>query len=364
MTIRLADHHQESQLRELLRGSAMPGWVRLAFGREPDFFQAVGVQGKTNQVLIALERERVVGMGGRSLKPLFINGAPIDFGYLGGLRLHPEVRRTGLLARGYAALKRLHKENPVPAYLTTIIEDNTEVRRLLTSGRVGLPHYLDHGRYVTYAVSLNARRRNFESPLEIRRGDAVGLDAILRFLAEMGRQRQFFPVLAADDFGSPYLRGLSPADFRVALDAQGEIAGVAAVWDQNAFKQNIVEGYAAPIRMIRPMLNVALRLAGVRTLPPEGRTLDSLYIAFPCARGDDPQVLRALLERIYAEHQHGGHHFLLVGLHERDPLAAALHHFRAFLYLSRLYLVCWADGVDFVRKLDPARIPHLELATL
>ena len=149
MTIRLAEQHHEKQLRELLRGSAMPGWVRLAFGREPDFFQSLDVQGKSNQVLISLEQGRVVGMGCRSIKPLLVNGEQMELGYLGGLRLHPDIRRTGLLARGYAALRRLHEENPMPAYLTTVIENNTEVRGLLTSGRAGLPHYLDHGRYIT-----------------------------------------------------------------------------------------------------------------------------------------------------------------------------------------------------------------------
>lgn len=364
MTIQLADHHHEKQLRELLRGSAMPGWVRLAFGREPDFFQATAVQGKSNQVLISLERDRVVGMGCRSIKPLFIKGEKMDFGYLGGLRLHPDVRRTGLLARGYAALKRLHEEQPAPAYLTTVIEDNTAVRSLLTSGRAGLPHYLDHGRYVTYAINLNRRRRGYVSPVEVRRGDEVGIESILCFLADTGRRRQFFPALDIADFDGPLLRGLSPADFRVALNGRDEIIGVAAVWDQNAFKQTIVKSYAAPIRLFRPLLNGALRLAGFRALPPPGLCLGALHVAFPCVRGDDPQIMRALLERIYAEHQNGRHHFLLLGFHERDPLAVVASHFLVFRYTSRLYLVCWDDGLDFVKTLDPAQIPHLELATL
>lgn len=364
MTIQLADQHHEEQLRGLLRGSAMPGWVRLAFGREPDFFHGVGVQGKASQVLIALERGRVVGMGCRSIKPMWINGQKMDFGYLGGLRLDPRVRRTGLLARGYAALRRLHEAQPAPAYLTTIIEGNAAARGLLTSHRAGLPHYLDQGRYITYAINLNRRRRRHDSPVEIRRGDEVGLEAVVAFLAEAGAKRQFFPAIEAADFGTAYLRGLEPADFRIALNGRGEIAGLAAVWDQTAFKQTFVRGYAWPIRLCRPLLSGALRLAGFRGLPPPGERLAALHVAFPCVRGDDPRIMRALLERIYAERQHGGHHFLLLGLHERDPLAAAASHFLTFRYLSRLYLACWDDGLDFVKGLDPGRIPHLELATM
>lgn len=364
MTIRPAEHGDEPRLRELLGGSAMPGWVRLAFGREPDFFHAVGVQGKTNQVMIAEAGGRVVGMGCRSVKPLWVNGERMDFGYLGGLRLHPGARGGTWLARGYAALRRLHEADPAPAYLTTIVEENSHARRLLASGRAGLPHYLDRGRYITHAICLQgggAPRPG--AGVEIRRGDEIGLEPILGFLREFGRRRQFFPVLEAGDFGGAYLRGLGVGDFCVALKA-GKILGVAAAWDQRAFKQVIVRGYAPPIRFARPVLSALLRFAGFRGLPAAGRSLNSVYVAFACVRDDDPGVMRALLGRIRAEHRDGDNRFLLYGLHERDPLAAAVRDFRAFRYVSRLYLVCWDDGLNFVNGLDPARIPHLEPASL
>ena len=81
-------------------------------------------------------------------------------------------------------------------------------------------------------------------------------------------------------------------------------------------------------------------------------------------RDDDPEVFRSLLERVYAEHQEGGDHFLALGLHERDPLRAALRHFMTFRYTSRCYLVCCDDGLAFVNKLDQEKVPYLELATL
>ena len=365
MKIKLADHQHEKQLRKLLRDTFMPGWVRLAFGREPDFFQAVSVQGKLNQVIIAMEQNRVVGMGCRSVKPVWVGGKKMNLGYLGGLRLSPEVRRTGLLARGYGALRRLHEKCPVPVYMTTIIEDNTEARGLLTSGRAGLPHYLDQGRYITYAINLNRHRGKYSSPIEIRRGDDASLDAIVSFVNDQGgRNRQFYPVLEAADFGTEYLRGLGPADFRVALNGGDEIIGVAAVWDQSAFKQNIVQGYRPPIGMLRPVINGGLRVAGFRPLPARGQALAALYIAFACVRGDDPEIMRALLEQIYAEQQRGDRHLLLWGLHERDPLRAAARCFMTFRYTSRFYLVCWDDGSEFVRSLDSSGVPHLELATL
>lgn len=363
MRIELAEPRHERALRELLRESSMPGWIRLAFGREPDFFHGAGVQGKTNEALVTLDGARALGMGCRSVKPMFVNGKKMDFGYLHGLRLHPDARRTSLLARGYAELKRLHENIPVPAYLTTVIEDNSQARALLTSGRAGLPHYIDRGRYITHAIQLNARRRKYDSPYDIRNGNDIGIKSVIDFIHEAGRTRQFFPAIKADDFGTPYLRGLNMADFRIALK-NNEILGVASVWNQSAFKQNLVKGYAAPIRFSRPILNLFLRMSGFCPLPAPGEKLNSPYIAFACVRDNDPEIMRALLEHIYYEYQRNGAHFLLLGMHEDDPLTAVSKYFSAFHYVSRFYLVCWDDGLDFVKRLDPALTPHLELATL
>ena len=365
MNFQLSSQGHEPALRELIRGAAMPGWVRLAFGREPNFFHATGVQGRTNQVLVALEGTRVVGMGCRSIRSAWVNGQKTEIGYLGGLRLAPEVRRTGALARGYAALKQLHDEAPASVYLTTVMEGNTTAASLLTSGRAGLPHYLDQGRFFTYALNLGRRRRRaHSSALQVQRGGDIPWARITAFMDEYGSQRQFFPALDAADFGTDYLRGLKPHDFRVAIRSSGEIAGVAAVWDQGCFKQSVVDGYAPAVRLLRPAINGALQVAGFRPLPATGGALRMLYVSFCCIREDDPVTLRALLEHIYAACQPKEHHFLVLGFHERDPLRAALDGFLTFRYTSRLYLACWDDGLEFVRQLDPAGIPHVDVATL
>jgi hypothetical protein len=342
----------------------MPGWIHMTFGREPDFFQALNVQGKFNQVLVAREGSHVVGMGCRSIKPVWVNGQTTEIGYLGGLRLIPEVRRTGALARGYAALRQLHEDNPVPAYLTTIVEGNTEAAAVLTSDRAGLPHYLDYGRYFTYAINLNRFRRKPSAIYAIRRGEEAGCESVMQFLSEVGRRRQFFPSLDSRDFQTDYLRGLRVNDFRVAVQEGKTIMAAAAVWDQNSFKQNIVQGYSTPVRLLRPTFNFMLRLSGFRPLPPPGGTLSVLCMAFCCSREEKPAALRALLEGICEELRGSPHHYLVMGFHEQDPMRTVMSGFPAFRYTSRLHLVYWDDGQKFANNLDRSRIPHLEVATL
>ena len=365
MRLLLADRSHDAALRKLMRESSMPGRIRLAFAREPDFFHGLDVLGKRNQSVIATDRHGVIqGMGCRSIRPVFVHGEPTNLGYLSGLRIAPESRHGSILARGYAFLRELHADGAAPAYLTTIVAGNRPVEDLLTSGRAGLPAYLPFGRFVTCAIcrGQRKRRRTSTSSFRVQRATDFHVDDLMQFLRTEGRGRQFFPVLAASDLGSPYLRGLQHDNFYVAT-AQGRLLGAVAVWDQSDFKQTVVTGYSTGLGIIRPLLSRLMTAAGFHPLPPPGAALRTRYLSFVRVVRDDPAILSALLEAIYAD-QPGSVEFLVLGFHERDPLQACVRQFLAIRYASTLYLACWEDGLDFVRSLDDGRIPYLDPATL
>jgi hypothetical protein len=364
MRFALATHAHDAQLRGMAATEAMPGRVRLAFAREPSFLDGVSVQGHDNQVVVLLDGDTVMGAGCRSVRRVFMDGVPTDFGYLSGLRSKPHVRLHTLLARGYRFLRELHRDGRVVGYLTTIVEDNRYAMALLTSGRAGLPLYLPRGRCHTYAIPLRRRARQPSTgPLHIQSGATVGAEIITAFLAEHGAARQYFPVVHATDFGTPTLRGLTPADFRVATH-NGTVMGVAAVWDQRAFRQTLVAGYAPALRAARPALNAALRIAGYSKLPSPGSPLNLAYLAFLCVRDNAPDVFAQLLETTRFELADSDLSFLCVGLHERDPLNAVLARVRHQRYDSRLFTVCWEDTRAQCEAFAAHRVPHVEIATL
>jgi len=98
MRFTLVDSSQEPQLRMLMRTVTMPGAIELANTREPDFFKGLCVEGTAHQVVTAVDNGVVVGMGVRSVRPMFIDGVPMEFGYLSGLRSLPKfAARQGWL---------------------------------------------------------------------------------------------------------------------------------------------------------------------------------------------------------------------------------------------------------------------------
>jgi hypothetical protein len=369
MKITLAGHSHDAAIREIMRQTPMPGRIQVAFGREPDFFHGLSVEGKQNQVYVVLDQETVVAMGCRCIKPVYVNGQRMNLGYLGGLRLRESARRGLVLAKLYGFLKEQHQDGKVPAYLTTIVEENQEAKAILTSGRAGLPTYTDWGTYWTYAVNLCRRQRGpgeaviRGGPITIECGESVPLERLVSFINREGHRRQFFPAIDPGDFGTDYLRNLALRDFLVA-SREGEIIGVVAKWDQRDFKQNLICGYAGSLRLFRPALNAWMTIGGFRPLPKPGECLNMFYVAFICIQDDDPEVLQMLLQRLSFENRDSGYHHLLVGFHERDNLRNAMEAFRCVRYASRLYLVCWDGGMGFVKSLDQSKIPYLELAAL
>ena len=55
--------------------------------------------------------------------------------------------------------------------------------------------------------------------------------------------------------------------------------------------------------------------------------------------------------------------YLLLGLHEDDPLLSAAKSFATHTYCTGLFYVCWEDGENLRHRIDQ-RPPYLELGCL
>jgi hypothetical protein len=365
----LATRADDAQLRGILAATPMPGRIAVSFRRDPSFFDAAVVDGAFHQVVVCRDRQedRIVGFGCRSVRDRFMNGQPTPVGYLSSLRILPEYRRLGLLARGYAYLRNLHHDGKAQVYLTTIAEGNVLALSTLTTGRAGLPEYAFAGRYHTLVIPISRRRHSFTcsgAALQVRRATAHDRDCLIGFLQEVGPARQFFPCLGPIDFfevGSTF-RDLAPADLWLAF-RRGRLIGTLGSWNQQGFRQAVVESYAPLLAWLRPFYNAWATVSGRPRLPRVGEPLRCLMAAIPTVREGDALVFESLLEALLASAAGGSADYLLVGLHETDPLLNGARRLAAETYLTRMYLVSWEDGHSFRTQLDH-RPAYLELGFL
>lgn len=258
--------------------------------------------------VIAEEDDDVIGVYTASVLPAHVDGLPTRLGYLGGLRVKPEHRRRiRYLRDGYASVPRLARER-VPWWFTTIGAENVVARRLLEAGVRGLPRYHFRGEYVTYALPVaRGRRRGIWQK---------GVDVALH--NRLAARFQCSPVLDDDAAG----------DFFVCD------GGVAALWDQRAFKRVVARRYRTP--SLIPMYNAYAKLFRRVPLPREGQALDHTFIAYFAMESPSVAAIEDLL-------WHCATPVATIGMHAENPLREIIETFKPLSTRSRVYAVSF-DG--------------------
>lgn len=358
----------DAELRFLLRDIQMDGHIRMAFTREPNYFEAAQVEGDSVDVVVSRDTAsgRIIGFGSRAEKRCYLNGQPGRIGYLSGLRCAEKYRRGTFLGRGFRFLKQQHQAGKVEFYLTSIVEDNHVARSVLTSGKAGLPTYKDFGRF--YTLSIRPQKMVLMSrltDLQVRRAQPNDASRIAEFLHRNGRMRQFFPAYKYRHFDEEngLLKKMLLSDVYLAT-RNGRLVGTLGLWDQKSFKQCRIVDYSPGLKTMRPLINTAARICRRPELPRPGSTLNYLTMALVCVEKDDCNIFEALFAQALCDARTVQNlHSVMVGLHEKDPFLPIAKRLPHLQYLSRIYLVFWPDGQAAASKLD-GRTPYIELGAL
>jgi hypothetical protein len=369
LVVELAGRDDDERLRELLRRNPIAGQISVAFEREPSFAEAAAIEGDRHDAVVVRDpaSNQIAAMGTRSVRNVFVNGRRARLGYLGQLRIDETYRRRrDVLARGYAAIRALRREDELPFDLTSIMADNLPARRLLAAGLPGLPRYRPWARLTTLIIPVagRARRPRGRRHLRIEAGSPSRLEEITDCLQRNYRRYQFAPRWTADELRCPIRTpGLTPSDIYVG-EQKGRIAGCLALWDQRRFKQAVVTHYAPNLRRWRPVINAVAPLIGSVRLPDEGQGLACAFASHVAADDDDPEVLHQLVARARRDARQRDLSCLLIGFASRNPLLDTVR--RAFphrAYETVLYFVEWHATDPAPTWLD-GRLPHLEVAIL
>jgi hypothetical protein len=326
-TLRLATQADDELIRCLLRTITMPTWVEMAIEREPSFFAAKDLFGQ-DWAVIAEEKGETVGLYTAAVLPVHVNGSREQLGYLGGLRVNPRYRgRIRYLREGYASIESLAPaRRSRPWWFTVVATQNDVARRLLESGVAGLPAYHFQGDYITYVLPTVrgklGRLWRQATPTDVSR--------IVDFHNARAAAVQYSPVL--DELA---IERIGHQQFFIH-EQRGALAGVAALWDQRAFKQIVARRYRGAIRSLVPAYNVYAKLFARIPLPAEGDPLHQTFIAFLALADSIGTNAYALLQDLLA---HCRTPAASVGLHAGHPLIRIVERFKPICYPARVYAV-------------------------
>jgi len=365
----LGTPEDDPALRALMAATPMPGRVTVAFEREPNFYEGCRTLGKNYQVMVGRRKssQEIATVICRAVRAHYVNGRPMNLGYIGGIRVAATQRGRWLLQRGLAFLSHLHADQRTQLYWGAISDENRVARGVLIERQRGkFPQAREVARIYTLAIILRGSRPAIGFQGEIERGTPETLGEIVAFLQSQGAKRQFFPIYTVDDFGPDVTTpGFDIRDFIIAR-REGEIVGVMGLWDQGGFKQSIVRGYDRTLRLLKPLYNLAARPLGMQPLTEIGEHIHSAYASFVCVKDDDADIFGALLRTTYDLAAERGYAYLMLGLTLDDPLLPGARKYAHIAYHSRVYLGAWKDDLEigeFCQTLD-GRAPYFEIANL
>jgi hypothetical protein len=321
---------------------AMPGKVSFAMTHGHDHHAAVNLASERVSEVVVRDRSKqapsVVGYGYRAVRPVYINGRIATAGYLGGLRCDRSLRAAfRVLAAAFDTLAA-DREPDEPLYdLTSIMADNTVVRRGLEKGLPGLPTYVPIGEILTLTIQAARHGRLDKRIRKATHRDASNIQALLDETSRQYHGRQAWQIVPPSDTAPG--DGPTRDDFLIFDDEHGP-KGCIAQWDQRSLKQIVVADLHPTLRRLRYAMNLAAYVTGRPLLPGPGEQLNMAFASHAAFQLDTPQAAEALIAGACAIASHRGIKLVSIGLPAEAPIAPRLiHRFKPWVSRSVIYAV-------------------------
>ena len=365
----------DAALRQLLRETPVPGQITLSFEREPNYFAAAAIESdecdecdecddeRAHRVLLARdEHNALMGCASHSSRLRYVNGVATRVGYFSQLRAQQDLggmAHARFIRNGFARFKQCLCDSDPAFSLMSLIAGNSAAQRLLTHGLPGFPHTKRMGALHTY--TLNTRRaRPALAAAGLQPGTPQHADEILHCLRRNLTRHQFAPVWQFD--GRHAAHTPEWKDFWIVTHGS-HVLGCVALWDQRAFKQSVVRGYAPGLARWRRLINTLGRFVNLPYLPAVGCGLDVAYLSPIAIDNDDPDVFATLLRAaLNAASQRGITH-VVIGLCAGHKLESVVRRYRHINYASEIFAVYWDSGAADVAQID-TRPMAPDIATL
>lgn len=350
-------------LCDLFRRVTMDADLHLAVERDPDFFALYAMQGCPWHAFAFELNGRVEAMGSFLARDAWVHGEGQRIGYACDLRL-TLAARGGRFLRQHMGAGFLEASRALgfDLALTAVITSNRAAVRALVERRAPTqPLYTPLREFRITNLLFTHRRAPRPSAFRVRAATLADLDALGELLAQDHAQRAYGERLDAQVLSERFTRwpGLGIESFRLAHDASGRLVGAVALWDAHPVKRYRVLGYRGSMRAVRWGFNAVSRLTGATPLPPPGELLRYFYLTHVSVRGEDPAVMAALLDHVYAERYGQGFAFFSACVLHGDPLAPAFARYRSTTLPATLY-VTTAPGSAPPRL--PSGRPGFEMA--
>ncbi|MES2894055.1 MAG: GNAT family N-acetyltransferase [Bacteroidota bacterium] len=334
LTYRLATQADNQQLLHLTSSLGMMGDTGLRIDRSPDFFALLVLRGPS-KVFVAVDEETIVGCICVSHQEVFVGSKAMPLNYIGDFKVAPGYRNKGI---------GLELCNTLADYLLSIDADlaflnvskgNTKPLSFFRD-RPNIPDYANIGTFIIHQL-IGKKRRIDHSGYHVESHPAT--PALVDFFNRQHRTYQLGNLVTP-----AHLIG---TDCYVICKNNTILAAMCVV-DTMAVKQNVVTKLSWKMRWLLTVLNSIRFITGISSMPELNKPVKMLYLKYLAIEDPASPLADLLLGHAVNIVYDKGYSFVSIGLHEKDPLHAALKGHQKLSFQSVGMLLSIKDRQDLV----------------
>lgn len=311
-------------IQEVFKSGKFEGDIAVQYLRDPNPLASFQKEGDKCFLVVLKDKEKdqIIGTGSCIIRSVYWQGEIKRLGYLAGLKLLPEYqKKIPFIPAIYRYLYEEMKEE-VDLYFTTILSDNIAVQKMLEKPRKVMPLYIYAGEYKVYFCKSGIRKRKLEG--DIRYCTKDELEAL--YEAKAKTVNGSLTKIDAYDLKNATFYGLFE---------NGKAVTGGYVLNQQSYKQYVVKSYSFLYSILSKCPS---RLLGYPSFPKINEAAN-----YACATIWDLEDNKERVERLWAymRMEARSYDFLMIGLHEKDPLRSCIEKGKHIPYSSRCYWVDW-----------------------
>jgi predicted N-acetyltransferase YhbS len=330
--IRQADEADNEGLLTLTRMTPMAGAISLRIDREPDFFALLRLRGRS-RVFVATRGRQVIGCVSVALRSAYISGVPETIAYIGDMKVHPSFSGSPVAVRLIKAVETDMRLAGIDVGFCVAADGNHRVMPLL-AGRAGMPRWVPLGRFLVNGL-IPSPFKSYSKRYATDAAQAADIPAITMLLDRFHRSRQFAPQLQEDEIAQILPTRLEEPFPRTFVARQGQrVVATLTLYDTGPVKRNIFLNAPASLKGALALLRVAAAPFPGFQVPRMGQALRLLSARYAACEDGHEAALEALLALARAEAFRYRFTFLMLGLHERDPLRSLVRRIPRFTFSS------------------------------
>ncbi|NLW48927.1 MAG: hypothetical protein GXY86_16555 [Firmicutes bacterium] len=352
----LAEDGDWREIKEIFESGEFDGGIAVQYLRNPNPIASFEKEGEKVVILMLRDKQKnkAVGFGACIIKRVYKDKKVVNMGYLTGLKLLPQYRkRIFVIPDCYQKIYE-YTGDQVDFYFTTILKENTAVRKMLEKPRKLMPLYDYLGDYRVYFCKSGISNLNFGRQDNTKAGAEYfprrcGRNELVTFFSKQAQGADLsLESIAAYDLENAVYYGLYKDN---VLTACGYVL------NQQQYKQYVVKKYAGIYRLISKL---PTRLLGYPSFPGINETANCACAGLWAENNDvvSADKLWRFMRRDAKEFD-----FLMIGFFENHPLRSYFEKTKHIHYDSCCYIVDFKHNKNIFDELSEENL-YIDVAFL